>query len=43
VFVTPHVASMTQPETAAPILLENIRRHQRGEPLAGVIDRRRGY
>lgn len=43
VFVTPHVASMTQPETAAPILLENIRRHQRGEPLGDVIDRRRGY
>lgn len=43
VFVTPHVASMTQPETAAPILLENIRRHRRGEPLVGVVDRRRGY
>ena len=43
VFVTPHVASMTQPETAAPILLENIRRHRRGEPLAGVVDRGRGY
>ena len=43
VFVTPHVASMTQPETAAPILLENIRRHQRGEALAGVVDRARGY
>lgn len=43
VFVTPHVASMTQPETAAPVLLENIRRHQRGEALAGVVDRVRGY
>ena len=43
VFVTPHVASMTQPETAAPILLENIRRHQRGEALMDVIDRGRGY
>ena len=43
VFVTPHVASMTQPETAAPILLENIRRHQRGEALVGVVDRVRGY
>ena len=43
VFLTPHVASMTQPETAAPILLENIRRHQRGEPLIDVIDRSRGY
>jgi glyoxylate/hydroxypyruvate reductase A len=43
VFVTPHVASMTQPESAAPILLENLRRHQRGEPLEGLIDRSRGY
>ena len=43
VFLTPHVASMTQPETAAPILLENIRRHQRGEPLQDIIDRCRGY
>ncbi|SOY91630.1 Glyoxylate/hydroxypyruvate reductase A [Cupriavidus taiwanensis] len=43
VFLTPHVASMTQPESAAPILLENVRRHQRGEPLADVIDRYRGY
>lgn len=43
VLVTPHVASMTQPESAAPILLENLRRHQRGEPLLNVIDRSRGY
>lgn len=43
VFLTPHVASMTQPETAAPILLENLRRHKRGEPLLNVIDRSRGY
>jgi glyoxylate/hydroxypyruvate reductase A len=43
VFLTPHVASMTQPDTATPILLENLRRHQRGEPLAGVVDRDRGY
>jgi glyoxylate/hydroxypyruvate reductase len=43
VFITPHVASMTQPESAAPILLENLRRHQRGEPLHGLVDRSRGY
>lgn len=43
VFITPHVASMTQPETAAPILLENLRRHQRGEPLSDLIDRSKGY
>lgn len=43
VFLTPHVASMTQPATAAPVLLENIRRSQRGEPLSDVIDRSQGY
>lgn len=43
VFITPHVASMTQPETAAPVLLENLRRHQRGEPLSDLIDRGKGY
>jgi glyoxylate/hydroxypyruvate reductase A len=43
VLITPHVASMTQPETAAPVLLENLRRHQRGESLLDVIDRGRGY
>ena len=43
VFLTPHVASMTQPDSAAPILLDNLRRHQRGEPLLNVIDRSRGY
>jgi len=43
VFLTPHVASMTQPDTAAPILLENLRRHQRGEQLLDVVDRSRGY
>jgi hypothetical protein len=37
VFLTPHVASSTQPESAAPILLENIRRHQRGQALTDVI------
>jgi len=43
VVLTPHIASMTQPETAALVVLENIRRHGRGEPLHGVIDRRKGY
>ena len=43
VFLTPHVASMTQPQSAAPILLDNLRRHQRGDALLNVIDRSRGY
>jgi glyoxylate/hydroxypyruvate reductase A len=43
ILLTPHIASMTQPETAALVLLENIRRHRRGEPLRDVIDRSKGY
>ena len=43
ILLTPHIASMTQPETAALVLLENIRRHRRGEPLRDVIDRCKGY
>lgn len=43
IFLTPHIASMTQPETAVDAVLANIRRHRDGEPLIGLIDRRRGY
>ena len=43
ILLTPHIAGSTQPETAALVLLENIRRHQRGEPMHDAIDRSRGY
>lgn len=43
VLVTPHIASMTQPETAVEVVLENLRRHKVGEPLIGLVDRTRGY
>jgi glyoxylate/hydroxypyruvate reductase A len=43
ILLTPHVASMTQPETAALVLLDNLRRHQRGECLRDAIDRHKGY
>ncbi|HEU0201245.1 MAG TPA: glyoxylate/hydroxypyruvate reductase A [Burkholderiaceae bacterium] len=43
VLLTPHIASMTQPETAVDVVLDNIRRHRAGEPLMGVVDRARGY
>jgi glyoxylate/hydroxypyruvate reductase A len=43
IVLTPHIASMTQPETAARVLLANIRRHRSGEALRDVIDRSRGY
>lgn len=43
VLVTPHIASMTQPETAVEVVLENLRRHHAGEKLIGLVDRKRGY
>jgi glyoxylate/hydroxypyruvate reductase A len=43
VVLTPHIASMTQPETAADAVLDNIRRHQEGLPMHGLVDRARGY
>ncbi|CAN7437907.1 2-hydroxyacid dehydrogenase [Pseudomonas sp. GL-B-26] len=43
ILLTPHIAAMTQPESAFSVLLENIRRHQRGESMLGQIDRERSY
>jgi glyoxylate/hydroxypyruvate reductase A len=43
ILLTPHIASMTQPETAALAVIDNLRRHQRGEPLRDLVDRARGY
>jgi glyoxylate/hydroxypyruvate reductase len=43
IWLTPHIASMTQPETAAEVVLENIRRFEAEEPMHGVVDRALGY
>jgi len=43
ILLTPHIAAMTQPESAFSVLLENIRRHQRGESMLGQVDRKRSY
>lgn len=43
IWLTPHVASATQAESAAESLLDNLRRHEVGLPLEGVVDRSRGY
>lgn len=43
ILLTPHIAAMTQPDSAFGVLLENIRRHQNGEPMVGQIDRTQGY
>jgi glyoxylate/hydroxypyruvate reductase A len=43
VIVTPHVAAFTNPVTAAPIILDNIRRFEDGRPLLNQVDLARGY
>ncbi|RON61811.1 glyoxylate/hydroxypyruvate reductase A [Pseudomonas fluorescens] len=43
ILLTPHIAAMTQPESAFGVLLENIRCFERGEPMTGQIDRNKGY
>jgi glyoxylate/hydroxypyruvate reductase A len=43
ILLTPHVAAMTQAESAAKALFDNIRRHETGRPMLGVVDRAVGY
>ncbi|MBK5935116.1 glyoxylate/hydroxypyruvate reductase A [Rhodovulum imhoffii] len=43
VTVTPHIASATRPETAAQVIVENIRRSEAGEALLFRVDRAQGY
>ena len=43
IWLTPHIASATQTDSAVAALLDNVRRYQRGEAMVGVIDRQRGY
>ncbi|MFB0874232.1 MULTISPECIES: 2-hydroxyacid dehydrogenase [unclassified Sphingobium] len=43
ILLTPHVASMTRADSAGRALIANIRRHQAGEPMDGVVARGRGY
>jgi glyoxylate/hydroxypyruvate reductase len=43
VTVLPHVAASTDPESAAPIALQNVAAFRAGRPLTGVVSRSRGY
>ena len=43
IWLTPHIASTTQPESAVEAVLANLARHERGEPMLGLVDRNRGY
>lgn len=41
--ITPHIAGLTNPDTAAEPIALNIRRLLAGEPLLHLVDRARGY
>ena len=41
--ITPHIAGLTNPQTAARLIADNIRRLTAGEPLLHLVPRGRGY
>ena len=43
VYVSPHNAAVSTPEAIAAFVARQIEAHERGEPLAHMVDRRRGY
>jgi glyoxylate/hydroxypyruvate reductase A len=43
ILMTPHVAGTGDPDSAAKLVAENIRRAMHGEPLLNEVDRARGY
>ncbi len=43
ILVTPHIAGITNPATAAPVVLDNIRAFEEGRPIANRIDPAIGY
>ncbi|MBZ9657462.1 glyoxylate/hydroxypyruvate reductase A [Mesorhizobium sp. ESP-6-4] len=43
IILTPHIASVTQPASAARAVIDNIRRHRAGLDPIGLVDRSRGY
>jgi glyoxylate/hydroxypyruvate reductase len=43
VHVTPHIAGATNPRTASPGVIENIRRMRAGKPLIHTVDPKTGY
>ena len=43
ILVTPHIAGITNPLTAAPVVADNIRRFEEGRPLLNRVDPVRGY
>ena len=43
ILITPHMASNTSAESGGRALLDNVLRHERGEPMMGVVQRELGY
>lgn len=43
IILTPHIACITRLETSLPGICENLKRHQNGKPLRGVVNRELGY
>ena len=43
IHITPHVASLTTPESVAPQIIENYRRAAEGRPLHNKVDKEKGY
>ncbi|HZM35914.1 MAG TPA: glyoxylate/hydroxypyruvate reductase A [Burkholderiales bacterium] len=43
VTLTPHVAALTEPRTAVPVVVENIERVRRGKAPLHLVDREAGY
>jgi glyoxylate/hydroxypyruvate reductase len=43
VYISPHNAAISSPKAIAALVARQIEAHERGEPLAHVVDRRRGY
>ncbi|QDH80482.1 glyoxylate/hydroxypyruvate reductase A [Echinicola soli] len=41
--ITPHIASITNPDAAAPQIIENFWNLEKGHPLINQIDRKKGY
>ncbi len=41
--ITPHIASVTNPQAASPQIIENYRRLKSNQPLLNLVDRQKGY
>ncbi len=43
IWITPHIASITRPEDAASVIVENYQRLKRGEPILFSVNPEMGY